>query len=91
MESQARRTNPGTPNAKPVHEIRLNGVRASIWSNPTDKGVRYSTSFERYYRDGEQWKSSTAFGRDDLPTLAFVATEALRWIMAQHQQQPAGI
>ena len=72
---------------KPAHEIRHNGVRAAIWKNDTDKGPRYNTTFERYYRDGEEWKSSDAFGRDDLLTLGFVANEAVRWIIAQHQQQ----
>jgi len=77
--------NPGRPANKPAHEIRLSGVRASIWKNDTDKGPRYNTTFERYYRDGEEWKSSNSFGRDDLLTLSFVAQEALRWIA----QQPA--
>jgi hypothetical protein len=77
-------TNPNTPNPnKPAHEIRLNGIRATIWKNDTDKGPRYNTTFERYYRDGEQWKSSDSFGRDDLLTMGFVATEALRWIIEQ--------
>jgi hypothetical protein len=76
--------NPSAAN-KPAHEIRLSGVRATIWKNDTDKGPRFNTTFERYYRDGEEWKSSNAFGRDDLLTMGFVATEALRWIT----QQPA--
>ena len=75
---------------KPAHEIRHNGVRAAIWKNVTEKGPRYNTTFERYYRDGEEWKSSDAFGRDDLLTLGFVAEEALRWIIAQQlPSQPA--
>ncbi len=68
---------------KPVHDIRLNGVRASIWKNDTEKGMRFNTTFERYYRDGEEWKSSNSFGRDDLLTLSFVGQEALRWIAQQ--------
>jgi len=68
---------------KPVHDIRLNGVRASIWKNDTEKGPRFNTTFEHYYREGEEWKSSHSFGRDDLLTLSFVSQEALRWIMQQ--------
>jgi hypothetical protein len=79
---------PANP-SKPAHEIRLNGVRASIWKNDTDKGPRYNTTFERSYRDGEEWKSSNSFGRDDLLTLGFVAQEALRWIIQQRQEPPA--
>jgi len=79
---------PASPR-KPAHEIRLNGVRASIWKNDTDQGPRYNTMFERSYRDGEEWKSSNSFGLDDLRTLGFVAEEALRWIIQQRQEQPA--
>jgi hypothetical protein len=78
------------PAAKPVHEIRLSGVQASVWKNDTPQGPRYNTTFKRYYRDGEEWKSSEAFGRDDLLTLGFVANEVLRWIVDQKQPaQPA--
>lgn len=80
-----------TPTQKPAHEIRLSGIRATIWKNDTDKGPRFNTTFERSYRDGEEWKSSNAFGRDDLLTLGFVATEALRWITQQSQQQQPGM
>ena len=82
-----------TPNKqnKPAHEIRLGGIRASIWKNDTDKGPRYNTTFERNYRDGEEWKTSDSFGRDDLLTLGFVATEALRWIVEQKQPQQPNI
>jgi hypothetical protein len=77
-------TTPKTTN-KPAHEIRLNGIHAAVWANTTDKGVRYNTTFRRDYKDGEEWKTSDAFGRDDLLALGFVASEALRWIMAQKQ------
>jgi hypothetical protein len=86
---------PQTPNkkpapAKPVHEIRVGGIRASIWRNESDKGPRFNTTFERSFRDGDEWKTSDSFGRDDLLTLGFVAQEALRWIVDQRQQaQPS--
>ena len=68
---------------KPAHEIRINGIRATIWKNDTEKGPRYNTTFERSYRDGEQWKTSDSFGRDDLLIVSHIATEAFRWIAQQ--------
>lgn len=62
---------------------RMNGIRATVWANPTDKGVRYNTTFERSYRDGEEWKTTDSYGRDDLLVLAYVAKEAFRWIVSQ--------
>ena len=52
---------------------------------------RFNTTFEHSYRDGEEWKTSDSFGCDDLLTLGFVATEALRWIMEQKQPQQPNI
>jgi hypothetical protein len=70
-------------NKAPVHTIRVNGIRASIWANQTEKGVRYNTTFERSYRDGEEWKNSDSYGREDLLVLAFVARQAFAWIVSQ--------
>ena len=78
----------GKPGNKPVHEIRVSGIHAAIWKNDTEQGPRYNTTFERSYRDGETWKTSNSFGRDDLAMLSFVAQEALRWIV-QQREQPA--
>ena len=69
---------------KPAHEIRISGIRATIWKNDTDNGPRFNTTFERSYRpEGGEWKTSDSFGRDDLLVLAHVATEAFRWIVQQ--------
>ena len=32
---------------RPVHEIRLGKVKAAIWKNETDAGIRYSVSIVR--------------------------------------------
>jgi hypothetical protein len=71
---------------KPVHEIRVNGIRATIWKNDTDKGPRYNTTFERSYRDGEEWKKTDSYGREDLLVLAFVAKASFAWVVAQNNK-----
>jgi hypothetical protein len=65
---------------KPVHEIRMGRVRAAIWQNETEAGVRHNVTFTRLYKDGEQWKDSTSFGRDDLPLLEKLAAAAHIWL-----------
>ena len=40
-------------------------------------------TFERSYHDGEAWRSSNSFGRDDLLKLAKVADQAHSWITRQ--------
>lgn len=68
---------------RPVHEIRLGRVRAAIWENQTDNGVRHNLTLTRLYKDGDQWKDSASFGRDDLPLVAKVVDLAHTWIFEQ--------
>jgi hypothetical protein len=69
-----------TPKSSPVHEIRLGRIRAAIWANDTQVGTRHNVTLSRIYKDGEQWKDSTSFGRDDLPIVAKVVDQAHTWI-----------
>lgn len=65
---------------KPVHEVRLGVVKAAIWANETDAGVRHNVTFQRIYKDGDEWKTTESFGRDELPLVAKVADLAHTWI-----------
>ncbi len=65
---------------KPVHEVRLGRIKAAIWANDTDHGVRHGVTISRLYKDGEQWKETASFGRDDLLVVAKVADLANSWI-----------
>ncbi len=78
-----------TPKQKPIHEVRLGAIKAAVWKNETENGVRFNATLSRLYKDGEQWKSTDSFGRDDLLLLAKVADETHSWICAQAQEQPA--
>jgi hypothetical protein len=72
-------------NNKPVHEVRLGRVKAAIWENDTSTGIRHNVTIQRIYRDGEQWKTSDSFGRDDLPLVTKVADLAHTWIFQNGQ------
>ncbi|MGE3310701.1 MAG: hypothetical protein AB7O66_12085 [Limisphaerales bacterium] len=69
--------------ARPAHEVRLGAIRAAIWANETENGTRYNVTFDRAYRDGDNWKTTQSFGRDDLLVLAKVADHAHTWIAGQ--------
>jgi hypothetical protein len=69
---------------KPVHEIRLGRIRAAIWANRGESHAPwFNITISRLYKDGEQWKDSTSFGRDDLPLVAKAADMAYAWIWSQ--------
>lgn len=65
---------------RPVHEVRMGRIKATIWENETREGIRHNVSLTRIYKDGEAWKDSTSFGRDDLPLVAKVADLAHSWV-----------
>ncbi len=54
----------------PVHEVRLGRIKAAIWENETQNGARHNVTLTRIYKDGEKWKDTNSFGRDDLPLVA---------------------
>lgn len=84
MSPQPTQTPSRTP---PVHEVRLGTIRAAIWANETDSGTWYNVTFERSYRDGDNWKTSASYGRDDLLVLAKVADLAHTWIANQPRER----
>jgi len=75
---------------KPIHEVRLGHIKAAVWKNETETGVRYNATFSRIYKDGDSWKSTDSFGRDDLLLLGKVADEAHSWIFAQVPEEDNG-
>lgn len=76
---------------KPVQEIRMGRIKAAIWENDTEKGIRYNVTISRLYKDEETWKNSSSFGRDDLLLASKVLDRAHSWILATSQkaQTPA--
>ena len=75
---------------RPIHEIRLGSIKAAIWANETKVGIRHSIKVSRLYRDGENWASTDAFGRDDLPLVSKITDMAHTWIFAETQKGLAG-
>jgi hypothetical protein len=69
----------------PVHEIRLGLIKASIWRNQTKSGERHNVTVARLYKNGDTWKESGHFGRDDLLLVAKVVDLAHSWIMCSKQ------
>lgn len=78
-------------NARPVHELRLGRIRAAIWANDTQNGVRHNVTVSRLFTDADgNWRDSTSFGRDDLPLVCKVLDQAHSWIFQNASNgQPA--
>ena len=74
-------------NQKPVDEIRIGRVKATIWRNGTDEQPRHNVTFGRLYKEADQWKTTQSFGRNDLLVLAKVADQAHSRIFALPQEE----
>ena len=72
--------------ARPVHEIRIGLIQARIWQKTTRSGPRYTVSVARLYRNGDVWKESTRFGRDDLPVMRLVLDKAHTWLLKRERE-----
>jgi hypothetical protein len=85
------RTNAPATGSQPVHKIRHGVVSASIWRQETEKGPMFNVTFQRSYKDGDDWKHSTTFGQKNLLVLGLIAARAFEWISSQGSKpaQPA--
>jgi hypothetical protein len=66
---------------------RSRGIVSPSSANDTENGTRHNVTFTRLYKDGDDWKTSSSFGRDELPLVAKVADLAHSWIFQQGQEQ----
>ena len=73
---------------RPAHEVRIARLRATIWRNEHEtQGPWYSITLTRSYKQGEEWKTASSFGRDDLLVVGEICRQAFLWIHRQYQQK----
>ena len=63
-------------NNKPVAELRIGAVKATVWENEVGGITRHNVTFSRLYRDEDQWKTTHSIGFKNLLTLAKLADQA---------------
>lgn len=67
-------------NQKPVHEIKVGGIRATIWRNETNGKTIHNVTVSRIYKAGEKFEQTTSFSRSHLPRLYEAILKADHWI-----------
>jgi len=77
--------------SKPAHEIRMGLIKAKIRQVRTRSGPRHTISVVRLFRNGDVWKESTRFGRDDLPIVRLVVDRAYAWILLNSHEDTAPV
>ena len=72
-----------TDSNKPVQSFRLRGITASVFENQSEDGKTtfYKVTLQRSYKQGEEWKSTNSFGRDDLPLVSLLTKQDWEFIL----------
>ena len=73
--------------AKPVFELRRGLIKVRVWRKCTKSGLRHTVTIVRLFKDGDLWKESMRFGRDDIPLVRLLLDQAFVWIYQQSVQQ----
>lgn len=73
----------------PIIEFRYGLIKATVWESQTKHGMKYAVTLARLFKNGDEWKESTRFGRDDLPLVAKASDNAHTWIFAKQQGSPS--
>jgi len=70
---------------KPETKFRAGGCTATVWKNTKEVKGRdvefYSVTFERSYKDGEEWKTTNSLGQNDIPKACVVLNKAFEYIV----------
>mgnify|MGYP001286145071 FL=1 len=65
---------------KPVYQLRHGLLKVRVWRKRTRSGIRHTISVIRLFRNGDVWKESTRFGREDIPLIRLLLEKAHTWI-----------
>ena len=71
------------PSNKPVQSWKRKGVHVSVFRNVSEKdgSVFFKTTVSKVYKDGEEFKTTSSLGRDDLPVALLLLSKAYEFIL----------
>ena len=73
-------------NNRPVHQVRIGRIKAAVFENG-DNAPR-KVQFTALYKEGDEWRGSASFTREDLPLLAKVADQVHSYLYEQKTVLP---
>ena len=71
---------------QPAFERRRGLIKVRVCRKKTRSGLRHTVTVVRLFRNGDVWKESSRFGRDDIPLVRLLLDEAYAWIL-QHSER----
>ena len=62
---------------EPVKKIKIGGIEVAVWENTSSEGNKFfTTTMERNYKDGEEWKKTNSLRTNDLPKVMLAFQKA---------------
>lgn len=84
--AHAKETEKDSSSQDPVYSLRYRGVAMAVFANETKVEGRtitfHKVSLHRYYKEGDEWKVSNGYSRDDLPIVRLLMLKAYEWVLA---------
>ncbi|MCX6803220.1 MAG: hypothetical protein NTY48_01465 [Candidatus Diapherotrites archaeon] len=66
---------------KPVKSVKVGSVEVAVWENSSKDGKKfYTTTLDRNYKTGEEWKKTNSLNNDDLPKAILALQEAFHFV-----------
>lgn len=76
---------------KPVKVFKCKSITASVFANLVKANggefTMHKVSLQRTYREGEEFKHVSSFGRDDIPVARMLLEDAYRFIHEREAEQ----
>lgn len=76
---------PEEKKARPVHVVRYGRIKAAVWKNETKNGAMYTVTIRRVYKDGDEWRESESFGKEDLLLVEKAAAKAFEYLSSERE------
>ena len=65
---------------EPVKKIKIGGIEIAVWENQSKEGNKFfTTTMERNYKDGEDWKKTNSLRVNDLPKAILALQKAFEF------------
>jgi hypothetical protein len=65
---------------KPVKKLKIGAIDAAVWENESKSGNKFfTTTIERSYKSGEEWKKTNSFRTGDLPKAILALQKAFEF------------
>lgn len=66
---------------EPVKKVKIGGIEAAVWENSSKDGKKFfTTTMERNYKIGEEWKKTSSLRDNDLPKAILALQKAYDFV-----------